>query len=96
MLVATDKGDVVDVSSQTARVSVYIDDFRLEGCLHVGTGAGGQKGRVSDALNDESGFVALTDVTIHETGFSGDTKEPWHCELLILRKGEIKFVIPLD
>lgn len=86
----------MDVSTHTARVSAYIDDFRVEGCLHVGTGAGGHKGRVSDALNDGTGFVALTEATIHEASFSEGTNEPRHYEIVILRKGEIKFVIPLD
>ena len=92
----TDRGDSVDVSGPTVRVSVYIDDFRVEGSLHVGPRAGGNKGRVSDALNDEAGFLVLTEVIIHETSFGEGTKEPRHYEVVIVGKGKIKFVIPLE
>jgi hypothetical protein len=84
----------VDASSNTARVSVYVGDFRLEGLLHVGTGAGGQRGRVSDALNGGTEFVALTDVAIRETSFVAE--EPERHDIVILRKGEIRFVVPVD
>jgi hypothetical protein len=84
----------VDASSNTARVSVYIGDYRLDGCLHVGEGAGGQKGRVSDALNGGTNFIALTQVAIRETTFVAE--EPELHDIVILRKGEIKFVVPLD
>jgi hypothetical protein len=84
----------VDAGSNTARVSVYMGDFRLEGLLHVGAGAGGQKGRVSDALNGGTDFVALTDVAIRETTFVAE--EPERHDIVILRKGEIRFVVPLD
>ena len=83
-------------SSYTARVSAYTNDFRAEGCLNVGPRAGGHKGRVSDVLNDGAGFLVLTDVTIHEGSSGEGTKEPMHYETVILRKGEIKFLIPFD
>jgi hypothetical protein len=84
----------VDATAHTTRVSVYVGDFRLEGWLHVGTGAGGQKGRVSDALNGATDFIALTEVSIHETGFVAE--EPERHDIVILRKGEIMFVVPMD
>ena len=96
VLVATGKRDAVDVFGHTARVSVYTDDFRVEGCLHVGPKIGGHKGRVSDALNDQAGLLVLTEVTIHETNFSEGTKEPRQYEIFVLREDEIKFVIPYD
>jgi hypothetical protein len=54
----------VDANSKTARVSLYVGDFRLKGWLHLGTGTGGQKGRVSDAPSGGAEFVALTEVAI--------------------------------
>lgn len=84
----------MDTSSSTTRVSVYVGDFRLEGVLHVGSGAGGQKGRVSDALNGGTDFIALTDVAIRENSFVAE--EPERHDIVILRKGEIRFVVPLD
>ena len=84
----------MDAGGNTARVSVYIGDFRLDGSLHVGEGAGGQRGRVSDALNGGASFIALTQVAIHETSFVAE--EPERHDIVILRKGEIKFVVPMD
>jgi hypothetical protein len=84
----------MDTGNTTARVSVYVGDYRLEGLLHVGTGAGGQRGRVSDVLNGGTEFVALTDVAIHETGFVAE--QPERHDIVILRKGEIRFVVPVD
>ena len=84
----------MDASNNTARVNVFVGDFRLEGLLYVGTGAGGQKGRVSDALNGGTDFVALTDVAIRETSFVAEEAE--RHDIVILRKGEIRFVVPVD
>lgn len=84
----------MDATGNTARVAVYIGDYRLEGSLHVGEGAGGQRGRVSDALNGGTSFIALTEVAIHETSFVAE--EPERHDIVILRKGEIKFVVPFD
>lgn len=78
----------------TARVAVYIGDYRLEGSLHVGTEVGGRRRRVSDVLNGESAFVSLTDVAMTETSFVAEAPERF--DIIIIRKGEVKFVIPLD
>ena len=83
-------------SSNTSHVTVCTDDFRMEGFLHVGLKAQDHKGRVSDALNDEAGFVVLTEVVIHGRGSGEGAEEPRHCATVILRKGEVKFVIPSD
>ncbi len=83
----------MEESNSIARIAVYIGDFRLEGDLHVGTEVGGRKRRVSDVLNGESAFVSLTDVAMTEANFMAD--EPERHEIIIIRKGEISFVVPL-
>ncbi len=84
----------VEAPSAIARVAVYVGDFRLEGDLHVGTEVGGRQRRISDALNGESPFIVLTDVAMTETNFIAEDAD--RHETIIVRKGEIKFAIPLD
>lgn len=56
---------------------------------------GGYKGRVLDLLNCEAEFFALTDVDLYWEG-GEDQEAPRQEDVLILRKGEIQFVVPLD
>lgn len=82
-------------SGSTTSVAVYVGDHRLEGKLYVGTNRGGERlRRVSDILNGDAAFIALTDVAMTQTHFP--TAVPVQHEIVILRKGEIKFAIPLD
>ncbi len=82
--------------SRSARVRIHTDEFVIEGLLHLGAKAGGYKGRVSDILNEESGFLVLTDVSMYEVDSDEDRVEPMRHDTLVLRKGEIKFLIPFD
>lgn len=84
----------VDALTTTARVAVYVADYRLEGDLYVGTEVGGRPRRISDAFNGETPFIVLTDVSMAETNFVAE--EPAHYDTIIVRKGEISFAIPLD
>ena len=81
-------------ASETAHVALYVGDFRLEGDLHVGTAHGGEKRRVSDVINSEADFLALTNVSMTEPHFMAE--EPEQHDIIIIRKGEIKFCVPLD
>lgn len=56
---------------------------------------GGYKGRVNDVLNGNERFLALTDVTLYREG-PGAEDEPLSYDVLLLRKEEIQFVIPMD
>jgi len=84
----------MDESNETAHVAMYIGDFRLEGDLHVGMVHRGERRRVSDAMNSETEFLALTNVSMTEPHFMAE--EPERHNIIIVRKGEIKFVVPLD
>lgn len=84
-----------ETSGTTARVAIHIGDHRIEGNLYVGTNRGGERlRRVSDVLNGDTPFVVVTDATMSETNFP--TAESVHHKIVILRKGEIKFAVPLD
>jgi len=77
-----------------AHISVQTRDFRCEGDI-VMPRPGGYKGRVHDVLNGHEPFLALTDVTLHREG-PGVSDEPVFYEVLLLRKDEIQFVVPMD
>ena len=80
--------------SAVARVSVRAKDFTCEGDVHVAPKAGGYRSRVSDLLNENPRFLALTDVSVEQRS-SNAAAEPAHYDLILLRKDEIKFVVPL-
>jgi hypothetical protein len=78
----------VDASGHEARVTVQTQDSLIEGRIHLG-----YKGRVSDLLNEEARFLILVDAVVKPRG---EGEEAEHYDTLILRKGEIKHVIPFD
>lgn len=78
----------------TARVSVQTREFWCEGDIILPR-PGGYKGRINDVLNNSEQFVALTDVTVYrERDEEGD--DPVTYQVLLIRKGAIEFVVPLD
>jgi hypothetical protein len=84
----------MDDESAVARVSVQAADFICEGSVHVAVRAGSYRGRVSDILNEIPRFLALTDVSLRQTKADAAV-EPVHYNVILLRKDEIKFVVPL-
>jgi hypothetical protein len=54
----------MDDESAVARVSVQAVDFICEGSVHVAVRAGSYRSRVSDLLNENPRFLALTDVSL--------------------------------
>jgi hypothetical protein len=84
----------MSLGCHTVRVKVQTGDFWCEGEMAVPTPRG-YKGRVLDLLNGSSEFLALTDVDLYEKNEEMEN-EPVLCDVLILRKGEIQYVIPLD
>lgn len=76
------------------RISVQTRDFWCEGDIVVPR-PGGYKGRVHDVLDGSEQFLALTDVNLYRGG-RGATDDPVTYDVLLLRKGEIQFVVPLD
>lgn len=77
-----------------ARISVQARGFRCEGDIVVPR-PGGYKGRVNDVLNGSERFLALTDVTLYKEG-PAEEDGPLYYDVLLLRKEEIQFVIPMD
>jgi hypothetical protein len=82
------------VAGNAVRVKVQTAGFWCEGDLVV-PAPGGYKGRVLDLLNGSTEFLALTDVDLHKKGDKA-AEEPTSYDVLILRKGEIEFVVPMD
>jgi hypothetical protein len=81
-----------------ARVTVHAKGFWCEGDIIVPR-PGGYKGRVLDLLNESRDFLALTDVLLYRTGEGAaeeDADDPIAYDVLLLRRNEIQFVIPLD
>jgi len=77
-----------------AHISVQARGFRCEGDIVIPR-PGGYKGRVNDILNGSEQFLALTDVTLYKEG-PGAGDGPVCHDVLLLRKEEIQFVIPMD
>jgi len=72
------------------RVSVEASDFTAEGLVHL-PGI-----RLSDVMNDKNPFLILVNVVIlHKIPGSAEHR-PTQYEMLLIRKGEIKYLIPLD
>jgi hypothetical protein len=88
---------MVQADYRVVRVSVRARDFTCEGNLQLPP-KGGYKSRVHDLLNDEGiRFLALSDVLMYEATPAGAAQEePLEYDVILLRKDEIKFVIPLD
>jgi hypothetical protein len=84
----------MDDESAVVRVSVQAADFTCEGNVHVAVRAGSYRGRVSDVLNESPRFLALTEVSLEHTSADAAVK-PVHYHVILLRKDEIKFVVPL-
>ncbi|NLV71664.1 MAG: hypothetical protein GXY46_03530 [Actinobacteria bacterium] len=77
-----------------AQIRVQTAGFWCEGYIVVPR-PGGYKGRVNDILNSSEQFIALTDVTLHER-HQGAEEKPISYDVLLLRKDEIQYVVPLD
>ena len=71
------------------RVSIEASDFTCEGIVHL-PGI-----RLSDVMNESHPFLVVVNATVlhKQPGCSG---QPVECETLFIRKGEIKYVVPVD
>jgi hypothetical protein len=84
----------MDSESQTAPVRIVAKGFWCEGQITLPT-PGGYKGRVLDLINANRDFVALTDVLLWKKDQS-ERDDPVGYEVLLIRKGEIEYVVPLE
>jgi hypothetical protein len=78
----------VNPSTKDARIKVYTSDAVIEGRLHLG-----YKGRVSDVVNEDDRFLILVDVVKRPGDDGEDTSRH---ETFLLRKDEVKHIIPFD
>ena len=78
---------------RSVRVSVQAKNFRYEGDVVVPTG--GYRSRLLDLMNSNTEFLALTDVLVRRAG-EGLAGDPVSYDVLLIRKGEIEFIVPLD
>jgi Family of unknown function (DUF6812) len=83
----------MDNGEHSVRVTVHAKGFWCE--ASVSLPKGGYRGRVNDLLNSDTQFLALTDVLLYREG-EESTEEPVSYDVLLVRKGEIEFVVPLD
>ncbi len=90
-------GKMVQADGRVVRVEVHTHHFTCEGSLQLPPKSG-YKSRVYDLLNDPSvRFLALSGVFMYEATPPGSTpEEPLQHDVILLRKDEIEFVIPLD
>jgi hypothetical protein len=78
---------------RNVRVNVQARNFRYEGDVVVPTG--GYRSRLLDLMNTNTEFLALTDVLVRRAGEEA-TGDPVKYDVLLIRKGEIEFVVPLE
>jgi hypothetical protein len=82
----------VETRNRVVRIRVQSDHMRAEGILEVTPSA--YRGRVLDYLNGAPDFIALTDVALWEATEDA-TSEPVEYDVILLRKSEIEFAVPL-
>ncbi len=72
------------------RVSIEASDFSCEGLIHL-SGI-----RLSDVMNEKNPFLVLINaVVLHRLPGTAEKRIAQY-NTLILRKGEIKYIVPLD
>lgn len=84
----------MDAESQTVPVRIVAKSFWCEGQMTLPT-PGGYKSRVLDLINANKDFVALTDVLLWKKDQS-ESEDPVGYEVLLIRKGEIEYIVPLE
>lgn len=77
----------------TAPVRIVAKQFWCEGLMAL-PHPGSYNGRVLDIINTNKDFVALTDVQLWKKDQSAE-EDPVEYEVLLVRKGEIEYVVPL-
>ena len=73
-----------------ARVSIEASDFTCEGLVHL-PGI-----RLSDLINEKSTFLIVVNATVYHKKLGSAEQKAVEYETLFIRKGEIKYVVPLD
>ena len=72
------------------RVNIEASDFTCEGFVHL------PGGRLSDVINESKDFLVVMDAVVIHRRLGSAEQRPFKYEALFLRKGEIKYVVPLE
>jgi len=86
----------MDYSAQQhiARVGVQTTRFYLEGDVVVPAPAS-YRSRLCDVLNRGEEFLVVTNATVYQDG-RDEADQPDYHEVLIIRKDQIQYAVPLD
>ncbi len=72
------------------RVSIEASDFTAEGLIHL-PGI-----RLSDVMNEKDPFLIVVNAVVLHKRLGSAEQRPTEYETLFVRKGEIKYVVPVD
>lgn len=72
------------------RVALEAGGFSCEGTVHL-PGI-----RLSDVMNEKNEFLVVVQATLFRKGEGRSEQNPVEYQTLFVRKGEIKYVVPLD
>jgi hypothetical protein len=72
------------------RVAVEASDFTAEGLVHL-PGI-----RLSDVMNEKNPFLILVNAVVLHKRLGSAEQPPTEYETLFIRKGEIRYVVPVD
>jgi hypothetical protein len=79
-----------DSDDRKVRVSIEASDFTCEGMVHL-PGI-----RLSDVMNEKNAFLVVVDAVVLHKRLGTAEQRPVQYATLFIRKGEIKYVVPLD
>ena len=79
-----------DADDRKVKVSIEASDFTCEGLVHL-PGI-----RLSDVMNEKSEFLVVVNAVVVHKRLGGAEQKPVEYAILFLRKGEIKYVVPLE
>jgi hypothetical protein len=79
-----------------ARLEIVAAGFTCEGHVHLPVKMPGRKMRMSDLINEPNEFLVVTNATVVSRVHGTNEQRSAHYETIFLRKGEIKYVVPLE
>jgi hypothetical protein len=79
-----------DSDDRKVRLSIEASDFTCEGLVHL-PGI-----RLSDVMNEKNEFLVVVNAVVLHKRLGSAEQRPVEYATLFLRKGEIKYVVPLD
>ena len=79
-----------DSDDRKVRVSIEASDFTCQGHIHL-PGI-----RLSDVMNEKTEFLIVVNAVLVHKRVGSAEQRPVEYAILFIRKGEIKYVVPLD